>query len=125
MIIIDERRKKLSDDEKTFYKNMYSLTEEFLKEFENSNNSKKFNELKKFYIDLKFRVISPLIYNQEIRTSNLESINKIFYENIDLFERYKFEYLDKSDNAALEQIRAEMSDTQAQEKTQSQVRKNK
>ncbi len=116
--------RKLTDRELEIYKAMSKLTRTFLDEFESNSNSQKYNDLKKFYLDLTYRIVSPMERGKEVRMDDIGNINIQFNRNIDLFENYKINWLDKNDNSALEQIRKEMT-APKDEATQINVRKNK
>ncbi len=75
-------------------------------------------------LNLSYRIISPIERGKEARTDDISKINIQINRNIDLFENYKINWLDKKDNSALEQIRNEMT-APKDEATQINVRKNK
>lgn len=116
--------RKLTEKELDIYKRMANLTKIFLGEFESTSNSQKYNDIKKFYLDLSYRIISPMERGKEVRADDISKINIQINRNIDLFENYKINWLDKNDNSALEQIRNEMT-APKDEATQINVRKNK
>ena len=116
--------RKLTEKELDVYKRMANLTKIFLGDFESTSNSQKYNDIKKFYLDLSYRIISPIERGKEARTDDISKINIQINRNIDLFENYKINWLDKKDNSALEQIRNEMT-APKDEATQINVRKNK
>lgn len=118
--------KELTEKELDIYKRMANLTKVFLGEFESNSNSQKYNDIKKFYLDLSYRIVSPAERGKEVRTDDISKINIQFNRNIDLFENYKINWLDKNDNSALEQIRKEMNSSQVKEEAaQTNVRKNR
>ncbi len=92
--------RKLTEKELDIYKRMASLTKIFLGEFESTSNSQKYNDIKKFYLDLSYRIISPIERGKEARTDDISKINIQINRNIDLFENYKINWLDKKDNSA-------------------------
>lgn len=116
--------RKLTEKELDIYKRMANLTKIFLGEFESTSNSQKYNDIKKFYLDLSYRIISPMERGKEVRADDISKINIQINRNIDLFENYKINWLDKNDNSALEQIRNKMT-APKDEATQINVRKNK
>lgn len=117
-------KRKLAAEELATYKSMANLTKFFLDEFDTTSTSDKYNEIKKFYLDLSYRIVSPAERDKEIRTDDISKINIQLNRNIELFENYKINWLDKNDNSALEQIRKEMT-APTNEAAQINVRKNR
>lgn len=120
------KTRNLTDRELEIYKRMATLSKTLLVEFESTSNSQKYNEIKNFYLDLSFRVLNLAARGIEIRTDYIDNINIQINRNLDLYENYKINWLDRNDNTALEQIRNEMNSSQVKEEAaQVNARKNR
>lgn len=117
--MINEDRRELTNRELDIYKGMASLTKQFLMEFESNTNSQKYNDIKKFYLDLSLRIIDPAQRMKEVRTDDIAKINVIINKDLDLYTKYKSCLVSK-DSSAMNEIK-ELMNNQTQEKNLDQV----
>lgn len=135
--MINEDRRELTNKELDIYKGMASLTKQFLMEFESNSNSQRFNDIKKFYLDLSLRIIDPAQRMKEVRTDDIDKVNIIINQDLELYTKYK-SCLASKDSSSMNEIRELMNssqnkdekedtkkDEQENKNTQANIRKNK